>query len=99
MHPMANDGEVEFNQMLTSPSSKTSSHLDQQHVVVQQNSILISILTITECLNLSSLKWRSLVYNFINSFGEAMRSEPNEFELNYEKMKYYMDNKESISSL
>ena len=42
---------------------------------------------------MSSLKWRALVFKFIESFRLAINNEENEFESNFTKMeKFILDN-------
>jgi hypothetical protein len=93
VHPMANDGLVEYNAMILNPSKEIMDYANHHRQLITQNSTLISSLMVNECLNMSSLKWRALVFKFIESFRLAINNQENEFLSNFKKMeKYMMDN-------
>jgi len=91
VHPMANDGMIEYFRMVQNPPATVVSHFNHQTELIMQNSTLISSMTVTECLNFSANKWRTLVFKFIESFRHAMNDQPNEFELNFYKLKKFID--------
>lgn len=91
VHPMANDGMVEYYRMIETPPSEVITHFNHQTKLIIQNSTLISSMTVTECLNFSSLKWRALVFRFLESFRHAINNQENEFELNFIKLKKFID--------
>lgn len=96
VHPMANDGMVEYFRMVKNPPPTVVSNFNYQTLTIMKNSALISSLTANSCLNFSSFKWRTLVFNFIESFRQAMNDQPNEFELNFHRMKIFVDNNEPL---
>lgn len=91
VHPMANDGMIEYYRMVNNPPIEVVNHFDHQTQLIVQNSTLISSMTVNECLNFSSLRWRALVFKFIESFRQAINDQENEFELNFFKMKKFID--------
>ena len=93
VHPMANDGMMEYYRMIRKPPSDIVEHFDHQTGLITQNSTLVSSMTVTECLNISSFKWMQLVYNFIDSFRLAINDQENEFQLNFLRMKKCIDEK------
>lgn len=91
VHPMSNDGMIEYYRMIQNPPPSIVSHFNHQTELIMQNSTLISSMTVMESLNFSSYKWRALVFKFIESFREAMNDQTNEFELNFFKLKKFID--------
>jgi hypothetical protein len=91
VHPMANDGLIEYYRMIHNPPIEVVKHFDHQTQLIIRNSTLISSLTVNECLNFSSLKWRAVVFSFLESFRQAINDQDNEFELNFLKMKTFID--------
>ena len=84
---------VEYNDMIVNPSMEIINHINHHKQLITQNSTLISTLTVNECLNMSGLNWRALVFKFIESFTQVINNQENEFELNFKKMeKFIMDN-------
>ena len=94
VHPMANDGMIEFYRMLKNPPSVITDHFNYQTKIILANSSLVSSMTVNECLNFSSYRWIRIAFDFINSFRNAINDKPNEFESNYLKMQsFYNENK------
>jgi len=60
VHPMANDGEEDFLRL-----TGLSSGSRPGQMVVLHNSFLVQILLTQEGLNASSLRWRAIVYDFL----------------------------------
>ena len=61
IHPMADDGEADFGR-LTSPSQTVA----PGDATVVRNSLLVESILIQEALNVSSLKWCAIVYDFLD---------------------------------
>lgn len=96
---MANDGSIEYFKMLPNVSKEITDHDAYQSNIITQNSTLIASLTANECLNVSSFKWRRVVFSFISSFREAMNDQPDEFELNFYKLHKFLDNNEPLGEI
>jgi len=61
VHPMADDGEVDFK-TLTSPAHLVT----RPDATVVRNSILVQTLLVHEALNVSTLRWHAMVYDFLD---------------------------------
>lgn len=87
VHPMANDGLVEyFASYSEDVPEHISEHVKLQSQIILKNASLVSSLTITACLNSSNYKWRRLIYNFLETFNDCLDCYSDEFETNYIKM-------------
>jgi hypothetical protein len=60
VHPISNDGVDDFEKLIGKPGD----HLPDSIVV--RNSIIIQSLLVQEALNVSKMKWRAIVYDFLN---------------------------------
>lgn len=99
VHPMANDGMMEYYRMIKNPPTDIVEHFDHQSQLITQNSCLVSSMTVTECLNFSSFKWMKLAFNFIESFRQAINDHENEFELNLLKMRKCLEDKIPLAEI
>lgn len=72
VHPMAQDGEVDFVR-LTSPISNQA----LPDVTVVKNSILAQSILIQEALNASSVQWRKVIYDFVEQIREFLKDDKN----------------------
>lgn len=61
VHPMANDGEGDFRR-LTAPTQS----IPPGDATVVRNSLLVQSMLAQEALNVSTLKWRAIVYTFLD---------------------------------
>lgn len=61
VHPMADEGETDFDRLI---SANKSVSLPDSTVII--NSILVQSMLVQEGLNASSLKWRAIVYNYLD---------------------------------
>jgi len=61
VHPMASDGEEDAARLITPPHEQ---QLPDPTVI--RNSILVQTLLTQEALNASTLRWRAIVYNFLD---------------------------------
>jgi len=63
IHPMANDGDADFYRQ----TRQGTDDMFQDQRVVLNNSCLVVTLLIQEGLNVSSLQWRVIVYDFLSN--------------------------------
>lgn len=91
VHPMANDGMIEYFNLVPYPPREIVEHEKHLSELITQNSTLVASMIVNECLNNSSFKWRAVVFNFIDSFRNAINNLDNELELDFEKMKQFID--------
>ena len=82
VHPMADEGETDFNRLI----SKNDSDLLPDPTVIR-NSLLAQSMLIQEGLNASSMKWRAIVYDFLDQILKYLGDGNNlEHELTLYKM-------------
>ena len=72
VHPMAQDGEIDFVR-LTSPTNYKS----LPDATVVRNSILVQSILIQEALNASSVQWRTIIYDFIDQLQKFLKDDKN----------------------
>jgi len=82
VHPMANDGEMEF--FLLTGLKSISPEMDQR--VLLNNSILIHSLLLQKALNVSTFRWRSLIYDFVEQVREALSGNLMPYRLTFIKI-------------
>jgi len=63
VHPMADEGEPDFSRLI---SKSDSDSLPDPTVI--RNSLLAQSMLIQEGLNASTMKWRAIVYNYLDQF-------------------------------
>ena len=97
VHPMANDGMIEYFNLIPNPPREIVEHAKHQSQLITKNSTLVASLIVNECLNNSALKWRAVVFNFIDSFRKAINDLENEFELDFAKMKQFIDENQPLA--
>lgn len=97
VHPMANDGMIEYFNLIPNPPREIVEHEKHQSHLITKNSTLVASLIVNECLNNSSLKWRAIVFNFIDSFRKAINDLQNEFELDFAKIKQFIDENQPLA--
>lgn len=68
VHPMANDGLLDFNRLIGIADSSPDSGMR----VLASNSCLVQSLLIQEGMTVSTLHWRALMYNFCEHFREFL---------------------------
>ncbi len=93
VHPMANDGMIEY--FAIAPDKRPdhiSTHIEYQSQIILKNAALVSSLTVQACLNSSNYNWRSLVYDFLETFNECYDNYTDEFENNFLKIKSLVEN-------
>lgn len=81
VHPMASDGEADFYRL-------TSSLPDQQKpdATVVRNSILVQTLLIQEGMNASSVRWRKIVFDFLDQTRRFLADGSPEFQATLHKI-------------
>jgi hypothetical protein len=60
-HPMAGDGEADFTALVSPPHALTL-----PDATVVRNSILIQSMLVQEALNVSGMRWRDIMYDFLD---------------------------------
>lgn len=60
VHPMASDGEADFSTLISPPNALTP-----PDATVVWNSILAQTMLVQEALNVSRMRWRAIVYDFL----------------------------------
>ena len=81
VHPMSNDGELDFTTLVTPPHRLT---LPDPTVV--RNSTLIQTMLVQEALNVSNMRWRAVVYDFLDQIRGFLRTGDLKFELTMYKI-------------
>jgi len=61
VHPMATDGEADFRRLISPPHGFVP-----PDTTVVRNSVLIQSMLVQEALNVSRLRWRNILYDFLN---------------------------------
>ncbi len=61
VHPMSSDGEADFTTLITPPHALTV-----PDATVVRNSILVQSMLVQEALNASKMRWRAIVYDFLD---------------------------------
>lgn len=82
VHPMADEGETDFNRLI----SKEDSNLLPDPTVIR-NSLLAQSMLIQEGLNASTMKWRAIVYDYLDQLRTFLGGRDNiEYRLTFYKM-------------
>lgn len=81
VHPTSRDGEADFSR-LTSP---TQSGPPPDPTVVS-NAILAQTMLTQEALNASTMKWRAIVYNFLDHVRDFLRDGSIEYQVTFVKI-------------
>ncbi len=81
VHPMSTDGAFDFAK-LTAPSYSFTA-LD---ATVVRNSILVQSMLVQEALNGSTMRWRAIVYDFLDQILESLRSGDQQFQTTMSKI-------------
>jgi len=97
VHPMANDGMIEYYRMTQNPPESVVNHFNYQTDLIIDNSSLIASMIARECLNYSTFKWRKICFDFIDSF--MQKKDENSLHASYLKLKYFIDNDLEIGEL
>jgi len=82
VHPMANDGEMEF--LLLTGLQSSAPEVDYR--VLLNNSVLIYSLLLQKALNVSTFQWRSLFYDFIEQIRDALSGNLLPYRLTFVKI-------------
>lgn len=82
VHPLADDGDVDFRRL--TGLNKYDEPIDQR--VLLTNSCLTLILLIQEALNAGTLKWRAVVYNFLDDLMALLREGSKEYKTTFVKI-------------
>lgn len=82
-HPMATDGEEEFYKIT---GLEPNPYKKLNHEILLKNSILVTSLIYQVIFNNLDVKFRGLLYSFIEETRKCINSEPNEFEIKYAQL-------------
>jgi len=82
-HPMATDGDEEFYQIT---GLKPNPYKKLNHEILLKNSILVFSLINQVIFNKLNLKFRGLVYSFLEETRKYINEEPNELDNNYSQL-------------
>ena len=84
VHPMANDGHQDF---YTLTKLKPTPPFPDQ-ISVLSNSILVSSLILQEALNLSSLRWRRVLWDYLEQMRLFLEKGDNAYAESFLKLEY-----------
>lgn len=87
VHPMSNDGDVDFLE-ITGLGMTTPGHVEfmEKSITAVHNSCGIATVIIQEGLNASTLKWRSVVYDFLDHFRGFLADGGNQYQATFYKI-------------
>lgn len=78
VHPMAEDGESDFATLTSPPHA-----LSAPSPTVVWNSMLVQTMLVQEALNVSRMRWRAIVYDFLDHVREFLRSGDLQFHVTF----------------
>jgi hypothetical protein len=78
VHPMAGDGEVDFTTLISAPHAL---RLPDETVV--RNSILVQSMLVQEALNISTMRWRPIVYDFLDQIRSFLETGDQQFHATF----------------
>lgn len=81
VHPMAGDGEVDFTTLISPPHA-----LALPDATVVRNSILVQSMLVQEALNVSKLRWRAIVYDFLDQIRVFLGTGDPQFHMTFYKI-------------
>jgi hypothetical protein len=81
VHPMAGDGETDFANLVSPPHAVTP-----QDATVVWNSILVQTMIVQEALNVSRMRWRAIVYDFLDQMRVFVRTGDPQFHETFYKI-------------
>jgi len=82
VHPMADDGLQDF---FTITKLKPAPDFPDQRSILS-NTLLIATMIVQQCLNSSSLSWRTLVYDFLDHLLKILDSGSDEYKISFLKL-------------
>jgi len=82
VHPMANDGDADFYRQ----TKLGTEEMFQDQRVVLNNSCLVVAVLIQEGLNTSSLSWRAIVYDFLDSYKKFLKDGSMDYKIIFLKI-------------
>lgn len=78
VHPMAGDGEADFTTLISAPRALTL-----PDATVVRNSILIQSMLVQEALNVSRMRWRAIVYDFLDQIRNFLETGDQQFHATF----------------
>ena len=85
VHPMANEGEIDFNLLLEFSSNKR----EREKKIILSNTLLVYIVILQESLRISDYLWVSMVNNFLTNTLLFLDNGSNDFKLDLLKLSKY----------
>jgi len=76
LHPMANDGVGDYTALLTPRAA-----VIVPDATVVRNSILVQSMLVQEALNVSKMRWRAIVYDFLDQIRLFLGTGDPQFQL------------------
>ena len=81
VHPMANDGEADFTALISASDS-----VEIPDAIVVRNSILVQSMIVQEALNISQMRWRAVVYDFLDQIRLFLETGDPQFHFTFYKV-------------
>lgn len=81
VHPMAGDGETDFTTLIAPPHALTP-----PDATVVRNSILVQSMLVQEALNVSRMRWRAIVYDFLDQIRVFLGTGDPQFDVTFHKI-------------
>ncbi len=81
VHPMAGDGEADFTTLISPPHALTP-----PDATVVRNSILVQSMLVQEALNVSRMRWRAIVYDFLDQIRVFLETGDPQFHVTFYKI-------------
>lgn len=82
VHPMANDGQQDFFTVTNIKPAKAF----PSNITVLSNSILATTIILQDAMNFSSFKWRKLIWDLLDQYRLALRSDDESYMLTFLKL-------------
>lgn len=81
VHPMAGDGEADFETLISPPGA-----VKLPDATVVRNSILVQSMLVQEALNVSTMRWRAIAYDFLDQIRVFLGTGDPQFHVTFYKI-------------
>lgn len=81
VHPMAGDGEADFTTLISPPGT-----VKLPDATVVRNSILVQSMVVQEAMNVSSMRWRAIAYDFLDQVRAFLGTGDRQFHVTFCKI-------------
>jgi hypothetical protein len=81
VHPMASDGEADFTALISPPGA-----VKLPDATVVRNSILVQSMLVQEALNVSTMRWRAIAYDFLDQIRVFLGTGDPQFQVTFYKI-------------